>query len=109
MATNWKERIFRLNYTYLVILKEAALRGDSLTRNALGVPPQVLQAVEQADDKILKRISEVGVPFFRLQAEQVERAIAMADHGDAQRAQAMLLVRALAQNEGEDGEEARGG
>lgn len=102
---DWKRVVHRLNYTFLAALKEA--RGDSEGLSAvLGVPGPILQALEAADDQVLHAIAQVAVPLCRVQAEQIQAALAAAGNGDELRAKSIMLIRGVA----DSGQEcARGG
>lgn len=95
----WKEKIWRLNYTHMALLREAALRADGFARNNMGIPEVLLKVLGEAQEKILHSLAQIGMPLFKLQAEQVARIIKLASRGDDQKAQAMLMIGAIAREE----------
>jgi len=96
---NWQLRVARLNYAYLSLLKEAGLRGDGIAQKVLGVGPEVVQVLQEADDTVLQCLAQVGTTFFKLHVEQLDRAISLTNEGTECCARTLLVMRTISEEE----------
>lgn len=101
--SNYKERIKRLNYTYLTMLKEIAQSSDGLPSNVLGLDRHLLTQLATTETNVLERLAAVGVPLFRVsQPDHLSRSIRLVETGQEQRAQALMTMGVIAGSGGKD-------
>lgn len=95
MNDKLQQMVFRLNYSYLVLLREAARQANGLAQSLLGLPDPVIRAIREVEHEALVRMAAVGVPLFRLREEHIGKALtAAAVSGDAG-VKASLIIQAL--------------
>jgi len=99
VQNNWNIKVARINYAYLSLLKEAGLRNDGIAQKILGVGPEVVQVLQEADDGVLLALAQVGTPFFKLHVEQLDRAINLANEGTENCARTILVLRTIVEEE----------
>lgn len=95
MNDKLKQMVFRLNYSYLVLLREAAREANSLAQSLWGLPDSVIQAIQEVEPEALVRMAAVGVPLFRLREEHIGKALTAAAVSGDTSVKASLIIQAL--------------
>jgi len=92
MKPNWKQKVKRLNFSYLVLVKELTLAEQESALKFLGIAPGVAQQVTGSDNEIIKRLAGVGLTLFRYDSKEFNQVLSLTRAGQENRAQAMLVV-----------------